>query len=69
MSHKKLKDHFPKPENLFLIKITHLSSGFDWYFTVDFGEMKTVPTERKDKCFHMMSSAYLLCEVKHLNMC
>ena len=28
--------------------------------TVDFGEVKTVPTESKEKCFQMTSSAYLL---------
>ena len=27
--------------------------------TVDFGEVKTSPTECKEKCFQMMSSAYL----------
>ena len=26
---------------------------------VDFGEEKTAPTECQEKCFHMMSSAYL----------
>ena len=28
-------------------------------FTVDIGEVKTAPSECKEKCFHMMSSAYL----------
>ena len=28
-------------------------------FTVDFGEVKTVPTQSKEKCSQMMSSAYL----------
>ena len=27
--------------------------------TVDFGEVKNAPTECKEKCFKMMSSAYL----------
>ena len=27
--------------------------------TVDFGELKTAPTECKEKCFQMTSSAYL----------
>ena len=29
------------------------------YLTVDFEEVKTAPTECKEKCFPMMSSAYL----------
>ena len=28
-------------------------------FTVDFGEVKTADTECKEKCFQLMSSAYL----------
>ena len=30
-----------------------------FHFSVDFGEVKTAPTECKEKCFQMMSSAYL----------
>ena len=35
------------------VKITYL------IVTVDFGEVKTAPTECKEKCFQMMSPAYL----------
>ena len=30
-------------------------------FAVDFEEVKTAPTECKEKCFQMMSSSYLHC--------
>ena len=30
-----------------------------FFITVDFGEVKTAPTESKEKCFQMKSSAYL----------
>ena len=29
------------------------------FLAVDFGEVKTVPTECKEKCFQMMTSTYL----------
>ena len=39
----------------YYISIPHL------LITVDFGEVKTAPTEFKEKCFQMMSSAYRRC--------
>ena len=36
--------------------------------TVNFGDVKTAPTGCKEKCFQMMSPAYLHYIVKHLNV-
>ena len=44
---------------------THLQFNETWQIslhhqlTLDFGEVKTAPTECKEKCFQMMLSAYL----------
>ena len=41
--------------------IRQYCSNNNYYkLTVDFGEVKTVPTECKEKCFQITSSAYLL---------
>ena len=47
-------------ESIFLsqpVKVTYCNIFSD--FTEDFGEVKSAPTENKEKCFQMISSAYL----------
>ena len=43
--------------NFYKIKGSKLSTRFQ--FTEDFREVKTAPTECKEKCFQMMSPAHL----------
>ena len=49
--------------SLFAVQVSLLSS-----FSIDFGEVKTGLSECNEKCFEMISSAYLP-KVKHLKMC
>ena len=43
------------------VKLEFLHLSKELYVTVDFGEVKTAPTECKEKYFQMTSSAYFCC--------